>query len=115
VSTEYQGVSGPDIVGLHTLAFQGEKFIEAVHLRGVRERTGAIEGIFQLDQRKTPRAIDFLENDEKGESVRISAVYELKDDKLTICFPAPGKGRPTGFATDAENKWLVKRYKREAK
>jgi uncharacterized protein (TIGR03067 family) len=71
--------------------------------------------MFQLDQSKTPSAIDFLEKDQKGENVRIAAVYELKDDKLTICFPGPGKGRPTGFTTNAENKWLIKRYKRESK
>ena len=41
------------------------------------------------------------------------AIYELKDDKLTICYDLSGEARPTEFKTKPDTKLFLVTYERK--
>ena len=54
-------------------------------------------GTFRLDAMKSPRTIDFMP-DFPAKGKPILGIYRLEGDKLTLCYPAPGKERPREFS-----------------
>jgi uncharacterized protein (TIGR03067 family) len=63
--------------------------------------TGVKKGVQKLDSTKTPKHIDA--QDAEGPTVGKSfGIYEFTaDGDFRVCFAAPGKERPTEFATKA--------------
>lgn len=49
---------------------------------------------------------------EGEQSIKVNAIYELKDDILRVCFPQHGEPRPDGFATKG-HKWTVYELERD--
>lgn len=65
---------------------------------------------YSVDDTKSPRHLNWtIGESEKKRSV--SAIYELNDDVLTICFDKAGKGRPTRFDTKG-SEWIAYELKR---
>src|SRR5947208_6703922 len=75
-----------------TLTVKGDKYVL---------KTGAetIEGTHKLDPSKKPWAIDATRTTGPDKGKTIHGIYELTDDTYKVCFAAPGKDRPTEFAS----------------
>jgi uncharacterized protein (TIGR03067 family) len=60
-----------------------------------------------------PKEMDIkgVEGPNKGKT--FLAIYELKDDKLTICYDLSGKSRPTEFKTEPNTKLFLVTYERK--
>jgi uncharacterized protein (TIGR03067 family) len=52
----------------------------------------------RLDAKATPPALDLKVNSGADVDKVVLAIYQLKDDTLTICFAEPGKERPKELA-----------------
>jgi uncharacterized protein (TIGR03067 family) len=64
----------------------------------VTTKKGEHKGTFKIDPKK--KTIDFTpsDGDQKGETFK--GLYDLKKDKLTLCFAPPGQDRPTELKSD---------------
>jgi uncharacterized protein (TIGR03067 family) len=71
-----------------------------------------LAGTVQLGADKNPRAMDitYTEGDLKGQTSL--AIYELVGDTLRICRAAPGKARPTEFASKPGSGLTLMSYQR---
>jgi uncharacterized protein (TIGR03067 family) len=71
-----------------------------------------LAGTVQTDPDKKPRTMDitYTEGDLKGQTSR--AIYELDGDTLRICRAAPGKARPTEFASKPGSGLTLMTYQR---
>jgi uncharacterized protein (TIGR03067 family) len=60
-----------------------------------------------------PKEMDIkgVEGPNKGKT--FLAIYELKDDKLTICYDLSGSSRPSEFKTRAKTKLFLVTYERQ--
>ena len=56
-------------------------------------------GTHRLDPSKEPKAIDATDTEGPYKGKTIHGIYELTDDTYKVCFAAPGKDRPTEFAS----------------
>lgn len=88
------------------LTIEGNKYSSRV---GDKVDTGTIS----VDESKTPAIMDVVRNRSNGETQEIPAIYELKGDKLRICYPLGTTARPTSFATEADSGLLLVTYQRE--
>jgi clostripain len=95
-----------------TLAFKGDEF-------AVKSRDAVMmKGTFKVDASKKPKTIDLkIEDgpkDRKGKTAH--GIYELKDDKLTLCIVKPGPGnRPKEFASKEGADTVLLKLEREKK
>ncbi len=105
-SIEFMGMKIPVPNGQQmTLTFNNGK---AVMNDGMRRE----ETTYQIDERKTPKAIDLFEP--KGQANQaIKGIYKVEGNKLTIAFPTngPGVARPTGFDAKDAGIMILKRVK----
>jgi uncharacterized protein (TIGR03067 family) len=71
-----------------------------------------LAGTVKLGAGKSPRALDitYTEGDLKGQTSL--AIYELVGDTLRICRAAPGKARPTEFASKPGSGLTLMSYQR---
>jgi uncharacterized protein (TIGR03067 family) len=71
-----------------------------------------LAGTVKLGVDKSPRAMDitYTEGDLKGQTSL--AIYELVGDTLRICRAAPGKARPTEFASKPGSGLILMSYQR---
>jgi uncharacterized protein (TIGR03067 family) len=71
-----------------------------------------LAGTIKLGPDKNPRAMDitYTEGDLKGQTSL--AIYELASDTLRICRAAPGKPRPTEFASRPGSGLTLMSYQR---
>ena len=71
------------------------------------------KGTVTYNKAADPKEMDIkgVEGPNKGKT--ILAIYELKDDKLTICYDLSGKSRPTEFKTQAKTKLFLVTYERK--
>ena len=71
-----------------------------------------LAGTVKTDLDKKPRTMDvtYTEGDLKGQTSR--AIYELDGDTLRICRAAPGKARPTEFASKPGSGLILMSYQR---
>jgi uncharacterized protein (TIGR03067 family) len=71
-----------------------------------------LAGTVKLGADKNPRAMDitYTEGDLKGQTSL--AIYELVGDTLRICRAAPGKARPTAFASKPGSGLTLMSYQR---
>jgi uncharacterized protein (TIGR03067 family) len=96
VSEESEGAPLPESgVKNAKLTIVGDKYTVDLGEMGVKK------GIQKLDSAKTPKQIDA--QDDEGPTVGKSlGIYEFTaDGDFRVCFAAPGKERPTEFATKA--------------
>ena len=71
------------------------------------------KGTIKYNKTADPKEMDIkgVEGPNKGKT--ILAIYELKDDKLTICYDLSGKSRPTEFKTQPKTKLFLVTYERK--
>ena len=70
-------------------------------------------GTVTFNKSADPKEMDIkgVEGPNKGKT--FLAIYELKDDKLTICYDLSGKDRPSEFKTKAKTKLFLVKYERQ--
>jgi uncharacterized protein (TIGR03067 family) len=70
-------------------------------------------GTVTYDTSADPKTMDIkgVEGPNKGKTYL--AIYELKDDKLTICYDLSGESRPTEFKTQPKTQQFLVTYERE--
>ena len=71
------------------------------------------KGTVTYNKKADPKEMDIkgVEGPNKGKTIQ--AIYELKDDKLTICYDLSGKSRPTEFKTEPKTKLFLVTYERK--
>jgi uncharacterized protein (TIGR03067 family) len=69
---------------------------------------------FKLDAAKKPRTIDITKPDD-DKAPAVLGIYELDGGKLKICVAAPGKDRPTEFASKEGSGHTLSVWEREKK
>lgn len=83
-----------------SLTFSGTSFTG-------RSKT-AVRGDYEIQDGDTPKQIDFILPGEEGQSTRLEAIYEFKDDHLKICAPLyPNVPRPTEFNEESRDYAVV--------
>lgn len=70
-------------------------------------------GTVTYNKSADPKEMDIkgVEGPNKGKT--ILAIYELKNDKLKICYDLSGKDRPSEFKTKAKTKLFLVTYERQ--
>jgi len=71
------------------------------------------KGTVTYNKTANPKEMDIkgVEGPNKGKT--FLAIYELKDDKLTICYDLSGESRPTEFKTQPNTKLFLVTYERK--
>lgn len=62
-----------------------------------------IELDIQFDSSKAPHTLDSTIKSGASSGQTLLAIYELKDDKLTVCFANPGGSRPKEFSSKPDS------------
>jgi uncharacterized protein (TIGR03067 family) len=57
------------------------------------------KGSFTIDATKSPKTIDAIPTLRGGKGKPILGIYEIKENRLRLCFAAAGKDRPTDFTS----------------
>jgi uncharacterized protein (TIGR03067 family) len=91
-----------------TLIVKGDKI-------ALKLKRGDMEGTLKLDPTRKPKAYDSKATDPEGQTHEAVGIYKLEDDRLTVCYVAAGKGRPTEFRSDAGSEAVVQVFKRAKK
>lgn len=65
------------------------------------------------NQRAVPKTMDIIGAEGPNKGKTILAIYEIKDDQLTICYALTGEKRPDKFATGGEKNIFLAIYKRK--
>ncbi len=60
-----------------------------------------------------PKEMDIKGTEGPNKGKTYLAIYELKDDKLTICYDLSGEARPTEFKTKPDTKLFLVTYERK--
>jgi uncharacterized protein (TIGR03067 family) len=71
------------------------------------------EGTVKLDLESDPTGMEIKGTKGPNDGKTIPAIYELKDDKLKVCYNLEGDKRPKEFKTTAGSKYYLITYKRE--
>jgi uncharacterized protein (TIGR03067 family) len=72
-----------------------------------------IEGTHKLDPTKKPKEIDAVRSKGDNAGQTLKGIYELTDKTFKVCFAAPGKDRPTEFATKEGDGQRLLTFQRE--
>jgi uncharacterized protein (TIGR03067 family) len=72
-----------------------------------------VEASTKIDPTKKPKTIDFTFTEGQLKGKTALGIYELTDDTYKYCRAAPGKPRPTEFASMAGSEATMVTYKRE--
>jgi uncharacterized protein (TIGR03067 family) len=70
-------------------------------------------GTVTYDDTAKPKEMDIKGVDGPNKGKTFLAIYELKDDKLTICYDLSGSSRPTEFKTRPKTKLFLVTYERK--
>jgi uncharacterized protein (TIGR03067 family) len=79
------------------------------------EFAGEDKGTVSLDASKKPKRMTIVGVDGRNKGKTFTAIYELADDTLKICYDLEGKVFPTAFESKAETASLLITYKRAKK
>jgi len=105
---EQDGKAAEDVVG-HRLSLTGNRF-------QIRSQDGKslYAGIFRVDPRANPAAIDFAHNEGTLKGKAWKGIYALDGDTLTICDNAPDldKGRPSTLEAKVGSGYVLITFKR---
>lgn len=71
------------------------------------------EGTVTLDTAKSPRTMEIVGTKGPNQGRTISAIYELKDNKLRVCYDLSGQVPPKEFKTKLDSKLFLVEYQRE--
>ncbi len=100
------------------LEIEGENAIVTSTPANNPETPSVVKGQFKIDEKAQPKTWDFVNGKTPDGSNRpdLKAIYELKDDTLTICASGPGGERPKSVdEVPAGNRKLVfTRVKKDA-
>jgi uncharacterized protein (TIGR03067 family) len=113
VSGEFGGQAIPSAV-VQSLSgqavFKGDKYT----LTAPNNKEG---GNFKLDDKKTPKTIDFQITEGKDKGKTQLGIYAISGDGWKLCVAEPGKPRPSDFATKgtANQLFVLKRGKPDSK
>jgi uncharacterized protein (TIGR03067 family) len=108
VSTEVNGTTKPadETVGL-SLKLSGETY-------SVITKTQQIDrGTFTANPAKSPKQMDIRAEIGPYAGRTLTAIYELKDDTLQICYAIRSAERPTTFAAATNSGRLLIKYQRQ--
>ena len=108
VSIEAAGekVTDKDKIKTRKLTTKGDKYTLNVG-------DESVQGTIEINPTKKPKTIDVKPDSGSNKGKTLLGIYELDGDNLKICLAAPGKERPTAFATAPENGQQLVVYKRE--
>ncbi len=70
------------------------------------------EGTVKRDPSKSPKTMDITGTNGPNKGKTFLVIYELKGEELRVCYDLSGKSRPTEFATKADTKLFLVRYRR---
>ena len=70
-------------------------------------------GTVTYDTAAKPKAMDIKGTDGPNKGKTFLAIYELSDDKLTICYDLTGAARPTEFKSRPKTRLFLVTYKRQ--
>ncbi len=68
-----------------------------------------------LDPSKKPKAINYAVTEGPYKGQTLLGIYEITDDTMKTCFAAPGKDRPSAFATKPDDGLTLSVWKKEKK
>jgi len=77
------------------------------------EGTEISKGISTFDTTKKPKTIDFTPTEGGGQGNQHLGIYELGEKTRKLCLAAPGKERPTEFASTAGSEHILVTFERE--
>jgi uncharacterized protein (TIGR03067 family) len=108
VSQEMDGKSRPkEELAKQTITFAGDKWTVRADGKVVQA------GTHKFNPAKKPAQVDAVvtEGEDKGNTML--GIYELKGDRLHVCFDPKGKARPTDFASKGDRMTaIVERQKK---
>jgi len=90
-----------------TMVVEGEKFTSTI------DDKHSFKGTFKLDPSKKPKAVDAVVTEGEFKGKTLLGIYEVDGDTLRACYAAPGKERPTEFASKPGSGCHLYVYKRE--
>jgi uncharacterized protein (TIGR03067 family) len=70
---------------------------------------------FSIDPAKKPKTIDYVMTEGPTKGKTQLGIYELDGDTVKFCFAAPGRDRPTEFASKEGSQQTLSVWKREKK
>jgi len=110
VSAQRDGTPmAPEEVRKLRLAIQGNEFTLS------KDAAVVSRGTFKLDPTRQPKQVDETITAGPNQGKVFSAIYEIDEDRHTVCFAAAGKERPTAFASAPGSGQLLQVWKRERK
>jgi uncharacterized protein (TIGR03067 family) len=94
ISQEMDGKPRPaEQVAKLKITFTGDKW-------SVREDGKVVQaGTHKFDPTKKPSQVDAVVMEGEGKGSTMLGIYEMKADRLKVCFDLQGKERPTSFTT----------------
>jgi uncharacterized protein (TIGR03067 family) len=80
----------------------------------VRVGDDTMVGTHRLDPKEKPKTIDVTDTEGPFKGQTLQGIYRIRGNEFTVCFPAPGKDRPTKFTTKSGTGHMLhvwRRYK----
>lgn len=99
-------------LGGQKLPDEGIKGIKLILQEG-RYRLQNDQGEYKLNPAEKIKAMDIVGREGPNEGKSFLAIYELKGDRLRICYDLAGKTRPKEFKTEAGTQQFLVTYRRE--
>src|SRR5262249_53974200 len=70
-------------------------------------------GTVQVDTSKCPATLDITGTEGPNKGKTFLAIYELKDNRMKVCYDLSGKSRPTEFKTKAGTLLYLAEYEKK--
>ena len=70
-------------------------------------------GTVQVDTSKSPATLDITGTEGPNKGKTFLAIYELKDNRMKVCYDLSGKSRPTEFKTKAGTLLYLAEYEKK--
>jgi uncharacterized protein (TIGR03067 family) len=93
-----------DLIKDITLTINGNKYVSKAE--------GPDEGTIKYIPNTSPKAMEIKGTEGPNKDKTLPAIYELKGDKLIICYDLSGKARPKEFKSTAGTQLFLATYKK---